>query len=338
MLNILSAYLKKRNKRKIWSSLKGYRIIKKENRLDLLIKLKKEISETQIKSYPNKLLYNGSKNELNISIKQFLLTRLLHIDFNTKILISITKKNKNLYHPLPLEWRKVLEKNGFKANTLINKLIWNAYLIMFFTYGTLSNLMRIFNSLKHICLFSITLDLNKSAYFYNLSYNNVVLRKDSENIISWADKYFREKDLNFLFHNVKNIKTFKLNKKQVKYIQNIIPLPNTFYSLIKFINWGFYSFILSIFDFLRGRYFSFIMYNELSMSYLVDIAKNNQIPKKIFFHQVGYLFKPLWTNSLEKRESIAYLYFYATGIKSPDFKNSNGVQGHFFNLMTKKTI
>jgi len=336
MLNVLSTYLKKRNKRMIWSSLKGYRILKNENRLDLLIKLKKEISETQIKSYPNKLLYNGSKNELNISIKQFLLTRLLHIDFNTKILISITKKNKKFYHPLPLEWRKVLDINGFKANNTINKLIWNGYLIMFFIYGIVSNLKRVYNSVKQIYFLSETLDISKSAYFYNLSKNNIVLRKGSDNIISWTDKYFIDKDLSFFLHSVKNIKTFKLNKRQVKFIQNIIPLPSTFYSLIKFINWGFYSFILSIFDFFRGRYFSFIMYNELSMSYLVDIAKKNQIPKKIFFHQTGYLFKPLWTSSLEKRESIVYLYFYATGIQSPDFKNSNGIQGVFYGHMSWK--
>ena len=52
------------------------------------------------------------------------------------------------------------------------------------------------------------------------------------------------------------------------------------------------------------------------------------------FHQTGYLIKPIWTYDAERKGSTIYLYFYATGIKSPDFKNSNGIQAHFFKDMT----
>ena len=316
--------------------MRGYRILKSKNELDTLIKLKKQISETKIKAFPNKLLYNENINELESSIKQFLLLRLLQFDFNKKLLITISKNYSSFYHPLPFEWRIVLEKNGFKANNFINKLIWNFYIVAFFSYGLLNNLERIFKTIKQIFVSTRILNIHNSIYFHQLTKNNIVFRNNSDNIISWFDSYNKDKSIKNYIHNLKNIEEFKINNKEVNYIESVIPLPQNFISFIKFLNWSIYSSLVSVFDFINGRYFSFIMYNELSMSYLIRAAKDNRIPKKIMFHQTGYLFKPIWTYDAERKGSIVYLYFYATGIKSPDFKNSNGIQGHFFKDMTWK--
>ena len=51
------------------------------------------------------------------------------------------------------------------------------------------------------------------------------------------------------------------------------------------------------------------------------IKKKENLPKVFLFHQIGYLFKPLWTYAIESKNIQVAIYFYATGIERPKFKN-----------------
>jgi len=59
---------------------------------------------------------------------------------------------------------------------------------------------------------------------------------------------------------------------------------------------------------------------------LIRLKNKKDLPKTFLFHQIGYLFRPLWTYEVENKGSEVILYFYATGIETPKFINGSNLQ------------
>ena len=121
---LISFWFKKYKKKRIRSQLRGYNYLKSKGKLDYLNKLKLEIVSQKIFTNKNTFpffsyFFNTSLQTFEISLKQYLYIRLLNLDFNKEILISIGKNKSKIYYPLPKKWRLVLEKNGFTYNFIM---------------------------------------------------------------------------------------------------------------------------------------------------------------------------------------------------------------------------
>ena len=75
-----------------------------------------------------------------------MLSKLIGIDFNMKLLSSFAKPNRRILYPIPKEWRVLLDKSGFVSDFFLNRIYWNLYVLFIFCYGLYLNLIRFFHS------------------------------------------------------------------------------------------------------------------------------------------------------------------------------------------------
>ena len=317
-------------KKSLRSSAKGYFKLKEAGKLDFILKIRKLISKTELKINKNfnksLFVFGSSASNINHSLHQFLLTRLVDAGFNRKILSCIYSGKKIIY-PLPKEWRSILIEHNLMTDSILNKIYWNLYVLMLFCYGIVNSLKRFF--WLFTCFFyKRKVNFKNAIYFDKLQLKNLPVY-DESGIINWYHKKFGKFETNeFYIHNVKTKKNLVLSNTPVKYLKYPFQLRFGVTKIFRYILWFLSSFVYSLIKFFKGDYYYFVLYNEASLSYLY--ALNNNTFKKILFHQTGYLFKPLWTYEAEKKGSEVILYFYATNIESIKFKDKDFVQDNFW--------
>ena len=317
------------NKQLLRTSILGYHKLKNSNNLDYILKIRKVISNTNLinnyNSKKNSFFFGASNSNIQLSLHQFLLTRLVTFDLNKQILSSIYNGKKIIY-PLPYEWRLILEEKNIISNSILNKIYWIFYVITIFIYGIFQNLKYLF------CVFISFLNFNKKeinsgVYFHKLETNNLPFF-DQSGVIYWYHKVLGSKENNiFYFHDKMSdeIISNKLNIKFLKYpFLSQFSLKFFFNYLIWFISRLFFSLL----EFAKGNFHYMLLFNEATLSYLY--RSSNVFFKKALFNQTGYLYKPLWTYELEKKGGEAVLYFYATNIETIKFKNQDFIQDWFW--------
>ena len=138
-MNYFKILVENKKKSNIRKMMRGYRILKERNELDLLSKVKYDISCLRLNPKNHFLLNQFSDslsiNNFEIILRQYLIVRFANISFNINLLISVNNKKRLLIHPMPIEWRDLLESYGFRCSTFYNKLIWNFYLFLYFIHG-----------------------------------------------------------------------------------------------------------------------------------------------------------------------------------------------------------
>ena len=112
---------------------RGYIKLKSNNNLDYIYKLKNSLLDQEILDC--KKTFGLSKNLIEKTIKQFFLQRILHLNFNEKVLISLDREKK-IKIGLPknlLIW--LSEKENFKSLTFFNFLRWKKIVLFWFLVG-----------------------------------------------------------------------------------------------------------------------------------------------------------------------------------------------------------
>ena len=94
--------------------MRGYNILKNKNDLYSIPLFRKKIGSTFLHSQVNhscQTFFGSSNSNLELTLRQFLLTKLIGIDFNMKLISSFAKPNRRILYPIPKEWRVLLEKS-----------------------------------------------------------------------------------------------------------------------------------------------------------------------------------------------------------------------------------
>ena len=329
-----------RNLRSIKKSMRGYNKLIKSNNLNKVHSLRNKLSNTKLTkniNFDNKYLFQNLNNDIEISLRQYLLNRLLDLSFNKKILGYLNDYSNNSLIILPYEWRKKLNKEGFKVNSIFNKFYWNIYVLFLFAYGFYENLKKIIIIPFNIFFNKYIDKIKESVWFIGLEKDNLSNSTKAKNIINWHHNNIGHKNkVKYYSHDVYSFDNLKLkNYTLIKNYSNI-PLPSDFKTYFKFIFWFVKSFFLTLIEFLNSNYAPLILYNELSLNFLILIQKGN-LPKSFYFSQIKYLYKPLWTYSYESFNGKVFLYFYATNIYCIDFKKRNKIQlSNFWHLIKWK--
>jgi polysaccharide biosynthesis PFTS motif protein len=333
MIKINKRYKLLKSNSKVRLFMRGYNILKNKNDLYSIPLIRKKIGSTFLNSQVNhssQTFFGSSNSNLELTLRQFLLTKLIGIDFNMKLLSSFAKPNRRILYPIPKEWRVLLDKSGFVSDFFLNRIYWNLYVLFIFCYGVYLNLIRFFHSFINIIRNRKT-DYSRGISFQKLAYNNLPVSNNSHTIINWYHNYFGKKENNLYYmHDVNTNSSFSVDNVQLKKVRDSGFLPQSFNKLIKYFLWFIWAFFFSFYKFLNGKYWYMILFNEASLAFLARNTDSRIMPEKFLFHQIGHLLKPLWTYEVEKFNKRVYLYFYATNIENLKFNNEPLVQDHFW--------
>lgn len=297
--------------------IRGFNLYKKLDKLEFITELKNELAN-------NPLGVNKLQRIFNINIEicyhQFLIYRLINQDFDKAIYTSLGNNN-TLYYPLPLQWRKQLEKKGFTTPFIANQLIWYSFVFKWYFIGVLTGLIEIFNFFSK----ARTNKKSNSVYFENLYPDNLIISDDSSSktILEWFSKDELSNSIDTMYHNVKDHEDFYILDKKVEYKRNGVPSINSLFKLFKFIIWYVSYSVSALFTSQ-----SMLLFRENIYAKITGMSLKKELHEIYLFHNSGHIFRPLWTYEAEKKGSSIIFYFYSTNIKSFKIKNKKFFQDY----------
>ena len=312
----MKGYFKKKKKAVIRKYMRSYNLLIKEEKTELITQIKNLLADYPITEGS---LQNNFKSSKNTCLHQFLVHRLLGIEFNKAILSSIIHPQKKIYYPLPWQWRKLLVEQGFTVPILTNQVLWFNFNIKWFLVGIASGFIELLGSLKRYRLKTGP----STVFFHNLYPGNLVHNdsKKSLNILEWFCDQEEASDIDSIYHSCKASLINKIEKKEVNYVRSPLTGINTLSKFIRFIIWFFLESLNALFV-LKNR----LIFRELVFEKLAKLCTKKELFSKYFFHNSGHILRPLWTYEAELKGSEIIFYFYSTNNSSFKVNNKPHIQ------------
>lgn len=328
----------KKKRASIRNLMRGYRFLKETGQMDLLIRIKDDLTHTtlnQSKGSTSRLFFGAGFKYSDIILKQFLILRFANLAFNSAILCAIGNGRKKLYIPIPYEWRLVLEKYGFETDTFWNKIIWFWKVTYFYNYGIFvgfRSLLLVFGKKQD----SASFDKTTSVYFNGLISSNLPQNnRIGYDIISWYTRWNnRSKDIEAYCHSVKNISRTHINEIPVIYVSSALATLHRLSQISKFLLGLIWMSFLSFINLLRGKYWNALLLGESLQSFYFRLLNPKDIFADYLFHNSAYLFRPIWTYDAEERGSRVLFYFYSTNIERFKELEGYGIQPYSWQLIS----
>ncbi len=319
--------------------MRGFQVLKNNNELDIISVIKEDLSRTSLgltNVNCSSLIFFSAVNNTDLIIRQFLIVKLLTLDFNKSILLGVLKDKRTINYPLPRKWRDVLEHHGFIANTWSNRLKWSIFILTYFFSGIASILLFTWKSAKMMLQKNVVLP--PYAYFQTLAGNNFpVIHADggqSYDIFSWYRQWSgKPSSVNRFVHSVANIPHDR-KIQDTQYMSFIFPYLRKASQVLPYFIWGCVASIYAFFDCLLGRFWHALLLREASKSNIVRLLENDKLAHDYLLHNSNHIFKPLWAYEAEKKGSRVLFYFYSANCET--FKTSNGypLQEHTWHVMS----
>lgn len=320
--------LAKSNRRKLRVIMRTYRDLKKQGKLNLLDDLKGILADeqfNQIKQDASSVMFGSSILNSSLIVRQYLYIQLLLTHkFNKAILLSIGSK-KSIKYPMPKEWRKILEKEGYTVDHLGCYLRWIITLFIYFSFGIYRSIGILFSTafIKKTTATELHLPF---AYFHNLSANNIPLKsnfKDSKNIITWYKNWTdKDKNIQHFHHNVKEVDGFNTDGFNVNYSSLARINLGSLRAFVLFFSWLMRAMVVSLKDLILFRWWTFILFEQYVQAAALRFADRRMIASDYMLPHTGVFYRPIWAYEAEKRKSRVILYFYSTN--NEQFKNKEG--------------
>ena len=309
-------WFKKRKNLIAFRPVNGYNKLLKENRPEYVAQLRNELANNTLNGVPLNLLFNSPKQ---ICFHQFLVYRLINIEFNKAVLTAIDHPQKKLFYPLPGLWREILKKRGFQIPLIHNSILWFSFNVKWFFVGIATGILELFKvSIK------TKVKGNKSAVFFeNLYPNNLVQSKDknAQTVLDWFTQQEEAKSIDTINHSCKASTEYIIDDRKVIYKDRSIPRLNNFSKLFKFFFWFLYRSTTALFT-LEDR----LLLRQLVFQKLVRLSTKKELYKLYLFHNSGHILRPLWTYDVEEKGSKIIFYFYSTNVSSFKVKNKPFIQ------------
>lgn len=308
--------------------MRGYRSLKASNQLGRITAVKEALTNTrlnQCKGRVSQRIFGAGLKDAELIIRQYLLVRAGGPNFNKALLYALGKPGSEVVHPLPPEWRSVVEQHGFKIAKIRSALAWNGFIVLLLAYGMVVIARRLAGSAKEIIRPSFRA-LGRFAYFGTLAAGNLPQPcRDgrSHDIVTWYRQWpGRVGGLETLCHSVEGAAPCTVDGVPVVPVPSAIPPLTRIGALARFIWWSVASSAVAIFDLLRGRWWHALMLGEASLAATVRMHEPGRVALDCLFHNSGWIYRPLWTYEAEKHGSRVTFYFYSTNCES--FKRPDG--------------
>ena len=192
---------------------RGYIKLKSNNNLDYIYKLKNSLLDQEILDC--KKTFGLSKNLIEKTIKQFFLQRILHLNFNEKVLISLDREKK-IKIGLPknlLIW--LSEKENFKSLTFFNFLRWKKIVLFWFLVGIYFSFLYF---RKLLSSKNKNFQFSQFVYFDNLDSKSFPKKfKNSKTIINWYLDRINEGKIDLVLHDSQKTVPLESNGIPIEY-------------------------------------------------------------------------------------------------------------------------
>lgn len=315
---------KKKYKSRLRKIIRGHLRLRKHKELDKIHSLKRELALNKLKITDKKfssLIFgkNLKTEDIEKSIRQYLLLRVANNNLNKVLLGYLGKKNEIIIHYLPKEWIKIFEINGFKVAKKWSAIYWRIYLLALICYSTLVYFKIIINSI--LAIIRRQNHDNSYIYFHNLTSLNIPKVNNKNNkfdIINWYIKYTEGKrDYNEIRHDATGTNQCKVDSINIV-PSNKGPIPDliTWKDTFIFSIWGFSAIIFALLELIRGRWWHAFMLNQAMLAKKATLQNPKHLAREYLFHNTNQTYRPLWTYIAEKYGSKITLYFYSTNIES----------------------
>jgi polysaccharide biosynthesis PFTS motif protein len=303
--------------------LRGYNIIYRNGNIDLLSKIGEEISKTKLfipqKNF-SKFYFKSGLSDAEIKIRQKLIDTLVNKKLNKKILFTLAK-NKKLVYPLPLQYLKIIEKNGVMVSYSLSSINFFFYIFKIFLVSIFSQFKIIYKLLYNKKFFST----KKYIQFVDLDYKCLPQDSadiDSFNIINWfIKKRITNNDLTTIKHNVTKSKKIFINDIEVSEYTSFFP-PIFLLNRIKYFSWIIFSLLRISLEMLFFNWWHILIYNETSITMNLIYSQKKYLAEEYVFSNSSYINRPLWTYEAIRYGSKITLFFYSTNCEN--FENING--------------
>ena len=308
----LHSLFRKRRRRQIRMMMRGYRYLKKEDRLHIIEDAVQHLRDFQLQIPPktfSALLWGEASQSAELIVRQRLSSR--YIELTQSLLIASSEVDGSVIAPIPKVWRFELQRLGFRLDHFRSSLAWNFYLIKLCCHGLLEALL-IIKSFIYAKKKVVAAD-EDYIYFCHLVANNIptTAHKSSSNcILSWYSRWpGRRHDITSLRHSVADLPSLSLGSYDLRYQQSPLPGLTNRTEKIDF----FLSFLASLFCLLgslcKRQWWNILIYRESIASLLVRF-KTNALAKEYWFHN-SHFYPPLWTYELPSKGSKCIYYFYS---------------------------
>lgn len=305
--------------------MRGYRVLKQSGQLDRVATVKQALTEHQLgltKEHFSPVVMGCGIASGEIIVRQYLLIRLGGIDLNRALLIALGTKGGQVVFPLPKEWRKILTQHGFKVANFWSALLWQFYVCALLLYG-----VAIIGKIAFTEIASAKKgDFCKKsyAYFVGLAAGNLPKRIDgrqSYDIISWyMQKYAKKLQVEVIKHSVNNSSPIVIDNVSVLPESSPLPELRGWGAIFKYVFWGLRAFVVALLDYSRGRWWHALLLNQAALSGQARLLPVDYLAKEYWFHNSGWIYRPLWTYDVEQAGSEIIFYFYSTNCEG--FKTS----------------
>ncbi|MGQ0666827.1 MAG: polysaccharide biosynthesis PFTS motif protein [Nitrospiraceae bacterium] len=308
--------------------MRGYRFLKVSNQLGKITAVKEALTNTRLNQCTRRAsrrIFGAGLQDAELAIRQYLLIRVGGPNLNKALLYALGKPGSDVVHPVPPEWRQIVEQHGFKVAKIRSALAWNGFVALLLAYGLVLIARQLAGSVKEIIRPSFRA-LGRFAYFGALAAGNLPQPcKDgrSHDIVTWYRLWSgRVGELDTLCHSVAGVAPSAVDGMPVIPVPSAIPPLTHIGALARFIGWSAASSARAIFDLLRGRWWHALMLGEASLAATIRMHEPDSVARDYLFHNSGWIYRPLWTYEAEKHGSRITFYFYSTNCES--FKRPDG--------------
>lgn len=317
MKSLLSKFLLNnsllKNKHDEYAKLRGARYVQTSEKHKQNIR--NTIESIQCDKYEDSFKIPGTSHHLESqSIHQFLYKNLCNKKLFNSINLHLGSKGRcKISTPLPKQWRRVLEANGFQVNHLFSQFKLLKLSVFYFFAGLYDGLkltLRVTNR-KPKPYFK------KTAYFHGLADLNFPNSSSSKDICTWCNQFIK-KDMatEILAHNFLGRRSaIKVEDLKIVYSPRMFDV--SFSSLKERL------YFLSLFFVLSTKVFIGILFGRLSPAFMMRelvlytralTINPDNFYGSYYFHSSDYVYKPIWLNIAESKHTKVFLYYYSANI------------------------
>jgi polysaccharide biosynthesis PFTS motif protein len=336
---IVGEWLERRGRRRVRAVARGYRVLKASGRLGLIADVREGLTNTRFAAAGergSKVIFGAGIGRTEQILRQYLLIRVAWTPLNKALLSALACPGAAVLHPMPAEWRRVLEHHGFRVARIRSAAVWAGYVVLVWAYGVGSigrTAARNFAAIGRGRAAP-----GRYAFFDRLAAGNLPQPGPdgrSHDIVSWyATWRGRVGDLDTLCHGVAGAAPGRVNGLPVVATTTTIPPLDSVGGALHYAGWGAAAIGLAATDMLRGRWWHALMLHEASSAALVRMHAPERLARDYLFHNSGWIYRPLWTYDAERQGSRVTFYFYSTNCES--FKRRDGypVQANSWQAMS----
>lgn len=324
----MTAWLQRRGRQRLRHIMRGYRFLKRSNRLGRITAVSEALTKTQLTRCgyrAARLIFGAAFNDAECAVRQYLLLRVGGLALNRGLLHALGKPGSAMVYPLPAEWRKVVEQHGFKVATVRSALAWSGFVLLLFAYGIAVSARQLACSVLDIVRPSFR-TVGRCAYFVGLAADNLPQPcRDgrSHDIITWYQRWpGRIGTPGALCHSVRGAASGAVDGVSVIPVPSAITPLTRVGAMARFIGWSLAAFALAMADLVCGRWWPAVMLGEAALASTVRWQEPDRLAQEYLFHNSGWIYRPLWTYEAARHGSRVSFYFYSTNCES--FKRRDG--------------